>query len=99
MGLLSALLMNDNVAIIGTPWCCPWRAGQRPSQDIAAGPGLRRDHRQRDEPIGNPQNLLIAIHGNVANPFVTFFKYLMLPTLVNWVSPTCCCGCFTGAFS
>jgi Na+/H+ antiporter NhaD/arsenite permease-like protein len=34
-------------------------------------------------PIGNPQNLLIAIHGNVTNPFVTFLKFLLAPTLVN----------------
>ena len=34
-------------------------------------------------PIGNPQNLLIAINGNVANPFITFFRYLLLPTLIN----------------
>jgi len=34
-------------------------------------------------PIGNPQNLLIAIHGDVPNPFVTFLKYLLVPTLVN----------------
>ena len=34
-------------------------------------------------PIGNPQNLLIAINGNFANPFITFFRYLLLPTLIN----------------
>lgn len=34
-------------------------------------------------PIGNPQNLLIAINGNIENPFLTFFKYLVLPTVVN----------------
>jgi Na+/H+ antiporter NhaD/arsenite permease-like protein len=34
-------------------------------------------------PIGNPQNLLIAINGEVTNPFVTFFKYLLVPTIVN----------------
>ncbi len=34
-------------------------------------------------PIGNPQNLLIAIHGNVTNPFVTFLRFLLVPTLFN----------------
>jgi Na+/H+ antiporter NhaD/arsenite permease-like protein len=34
-------------------------------------------------PIGNPQNLLIAIHGNVTNPFITFLKYLFVPTILN----------------
>jgi Na+/H+ antiporter NhaD/arsenite permease-like protein len=36
-------------------------------------------------PIGNPQNLLIAMSGEIANPFVTFFSYLLLPTVVNLV--------------
>jgi Na+/H+ antiporter NhaD/arsenite permease-like protein len=34
-------------------------------------------------PIGNPQNLLIAINGGIANPFVTFIRYLFLPTVIN----------------
>src|SRR5690606_16607384 len=34
-------------------------------------------------PIGNPQNLLIALEGPVPSPFVNFFKALALPTVVN----------------
>jgi Na+/H+ antiporter NhaD/arsenite permease-like protein len=34
-------------------------------------------------PIGNPQNLLIAINGNIPNPFFTFLRYLFLPTILN----------------
>jgi Na+/H+ antiporter NhaD/arsenite permease-like protein len=34
-------------------------------------------------PIGNPQNVLIAINGNVTNSFVTFLRYLFVPTVVN----------------
>ncbi|MBI5454402.1 MAG: anion transporter, partial [Deltaproteobacteria bacterium] len=34
-------------------------------------------------PIGNPQNLLVALNGPVDAPFVTFFKYLALPTIIN----------------
>src|SRR5690606_36719734 len=33
-------------------------------------------------PIGNPQNLLIAIDGNLDTPFVTFLRWLALPTLI-----------------
>ena len=33
-------------------------------------------------PIGNPQNLLIAIDGNLDAPFVTFLRSLALPTLI-----------------
>jgi Na+/H+ antiporter NhaD/arsenite permease-like protein len=34
-------------------------------------------------PIGNPQNLLVAMKGNIKSPFVTFSKYLFIPTLIN----------------
>jgi Na+/H+ antiporter NhaD/arsenite permease-like protein len=34
-------------------------------------------------PIGNPQNLLVAVNGNVPDSFITFLKYLLVPTLVN----------------
>jgi Na+/H+ antiporter NhaD/arsenite permease-like protein len=34
-------------------------------------------------PIGNPQNLLIAVHGGLPAPFLTFFAHLALPTLIG----------------
>ncbi|MEW9491983.1 MAG: SLC13 family permease [Candidatus Aramenus sulfurataquae] len=34
-------------------------------------------------PTGNPQNLLIALEGNLAQPFVLFLAYLGIPTAVN----------------
>lgn len=34
-------------------------------------------------PIGNPQNLLVALHGRLENPFAGFFRYLALPTAIN----------------
>jgi Na+/H+ antiporter NhaD/arsenite permease-like protein len=34
-------------------------------------------------PIGNPQNLLVAVAGNVASPFITFLRYLAIPTIIN----------------
>lgn len=37
-------------------------------------------------PIGNPQNLLVAIHGRMDNPFVEFFRHLALPTAINLVA-------------
>jgi len=83
-GLLSALLLNDTLAIIGTPVVLAL-AGKTSTQPkilllalafaITIGSVM--------SPIGNPQNLLIAINGGVANPFVTFLKYLLAPTLLN----------------
>jgi Na+/H+ antiporter NhaD/arsenite permease-like protein len=34
-------------------------------------------------PIGNPQNLLVAVTADVKNPFLTFFEYLLVPTIIN----------------
>lgn len=34
-------------------------------------------------PTGNPQNLLIALEGNIKEPFVTFLLYLGAPTILN----------------
>lgn len=55
-------------AFVLSPCCLPLRV--RPTVGSAASP------------IGNPQNLLVAIHGNIANPFVTFGAYLLAPTLI-----------------
>lgn len=83
-GLGSAVLMNDTLAIIGTPLVLR----------------LAREHRMAPRllllalcfavtlgsamsPIGNPQNLLIALWGGVDNPFLTFARHLALPTLLN----------------
>jgi len=84
MGILSALLLNDTLAIIGTPVVLSL-ASKTDTQPkvlllslafaITIGSVM--------SPIGNPQNLLIAIHGNVPNPFVTFFTYLLAPTVIN----------------
>lgn len=83
-GLASALLMNDTLAIVGTPLVLR----------------LAREHRVRPalmllalafaitigsvmSPIGNPQNLLIAVRGELATPFLTFLRALGPPTLLN----------------
>ena len=95
MGILSALLMNDTLAIIGTPVVLSLarKANTQPkilllSLAFAVTVGSVMS------PIGNPQNLLIAIHGNVTNPFVTFLRYLLLPTLFNWPAPSSCTNCY-----
>jgi Na+/H+ antiporter NhaD/arsenite permease-like protein len=84
MGFASAILMNDTLAIIGTPVMLhlAGKHGISPKLlllalafSITTGSVM--------SPIGNPQNLLIALDGNIINPFVTFFQYLFLPTLIN----------------
>ncbi|MBI2860761.1 MAG: anion transporter [Chloroflexi bacterium] len=84
MGLLSALLMNDTLAIVGTPVVLAL-AGKNgiPPRLLLLALAFAVTTGSLMSPIGNPQNLLIALHGNVPNPFVTFLRSLLLPTLLN----------------
>jgi Na+/H+ antiporter NhaD/arsenite permease-like protein len=84
MGILSAFLMNDTLAIIGTPIVLLLARKAKASPKILLlALAFAITIGSVTSPIGNPQNLLIAINGNVANPFITFFRYLLLPTLIN----------------
>jgi Na+/H+ antiporter NhaD/arsenite permease-like protein len=84
MGLASAFLMNDTLAIIGTPVALllarkhdisPKALLLALAFSITVGSVM--------SPIGNPQNLLVAVNGGIPAPFLTFLKYLAVPTLLN----------------
>lgn len=84
MGLLSAILMNDTLAIIGTPLvlglAVKWRISKKLllltlAMAITTGSVM--------SPIGNPQNLLVAVNSGMASPFLTFAVWLLVPTLAG----------------
>ena len=84
MGFLSALLMNDTIAIIGTPLMLYF------AQTLKIAPKLLLlalafavTIGSAMSPIGNPQNLLIAVNAHLSNPFLVFLQYLLLPTIAN----------------
>lgn len=90
MGILSALLMNDTLAVIGTPLVLGLAASRKISPKlllltlaIAITTGSVMS------PIGNPQNLLVALNSGMTSPFVTFAVWLAIPTLiclaVSWI--------------
>jgi Na+/H+ antiporter NhaD/arsenite permease-like protein len=84
MGMLSALLMNDTLAIIGTPVVLSLaRKTNTQPKILLLALAFAVTIGSVMSPIGNPQNLLIAIHGDIANPFITFFRFLFLPTVIN----------------
>jgi len=84
VGFLSAILMNDTLAIIGTPVMIHLaRRYKLPYKALLLSLAFAVTIGSVMSPIGNPQNLLIAIKGNIENPFVTFLKYLLVPTVVN----------------
>jgi len=83
-GFLSAFLMNDTLAIIGTPVVLLFAKQQNANAklllltlafSVTIGSVM--------SPIGNPQNLLIALNGSLSSPFLTFLRYLFFPTVLN----------------
>ncbi len=84
VGALSAVLMNDTLAIVGTPLVLHYASRHKLSPKllllalafaVTIGSAL--------SPIGNPQNLLIALDGGISSPFTEFLYHLLAPTVVN----------------
>ncbi len=85
-GFLSAILMNDTLAIIGTPvmlLAARNNHGSAKPKLLLLALAFAVTIGSVMSPIGNPQNLLVAINGGIRNPFITFFKYLFIPTVIN----------------
>lgn len=84
MGIGSAVLMNDTIAIIGTPiMILLARRNNISTKLLLLSLAFAITIGSVMSPIGNPQNLLIAVGGNIENPFITFLKYLFIPTVIN----------------
>ncbi|MDO8510649.1 MAG: anion transporter [Nanoarchaeota archaeon] len=82
-GIASAFLMNDTIAIIGTPIVLLLaRKHCLPAKPLLLTLAFAITIGSVMSPIGNPQNLLIALNSG-GNPFVTFLKYLFIPTIIN----------------
>jgi len=83
-GLGAALLMNDTLAIIAAPLMLrlaqDYRVNAKP---LLFGLAFAITIGSVMSPIGNPQNLLIAVGGGLADPFGTFLYALAVPTLIN----------------
>lgn len=83
-GIASAFLLNDTLAIIGTPVAImlsrKLNACAKPFLlalcfSVTVGSVM--------SPIGNPQNLLIAVNGQMKQPFFDFARFLAIPTIIN----------------
>lgn len=83
-GFLSALLMNDTIAVVGTPLMIYLARKHKMDPKVlllALAFGVTIG--SVTSPIGNPQNLLIALGSQMKGPFVVFAQYLFIPTVVN----------------
>lgn len=85
-GFLSAFAVNDTVALMGPSiaYTISKAAGLNPkfmflllTYSLTIGSAMT--------PIGNPQNVLVAIQSGIPAPFVLFAKKLAIPTAINLV--------------
>lgn len=86
LGFSSALLMNDTIAIVGTPIILQLcKAHKNLTKPLLLALAYAITIGSVITPIGNPQNLLIAIKGDMASPFLSFIKILIIPTIINLI--------------
>jgi Na+/H+ antiporter NhaD/arsenite permease-like protein len=84
MGFFSAFLMNDTLAIIGTPLVLSLATKFRISPKLMLlSLAVAVTTGSVMSPIGNPQNLLVAVNSGMETPFITFGSYLLIPTLIS----------------
>ena len=84
MGIASAFLMNDTLAIIGTPLVLLLaREHRAPPKVFLLALCFAITIGSAMSPIGNPQNLLIAVNSSMEKPFIAFLFPLLIPTLIN----------------
>jgi Na+/H+ antiporter NhaD/arsenite permease-like protein len=83
-GGASAVLMNDTTAIVGTPVVLlVARKHEMSPKLLLLALAFSVTIGSVFSPIGNPQNLLIALNGKIDDPFGTFFRWLFIPTVMN----------------
>ncbi|HOI12636.1 MAG TPA: SLC13 family permease, partial [Methanoculleus sp.] len=97
-GVLSALLMNDTLAVVGAPLMLYFARQHGISPKLLLLTlAFAITTGSVASPIGNPQNLLIALSGGIENPFITFPLYLAVPTAISLLlTYVCLCRAFPG---
>jgi Na+/H+ antiporter NhaD/arsenite permease-like protein len=87
MGIMSAFLINDTIALVATPIVI----GLAKPMNIRPAPllitlafGITIGSMMT--PMGNPQNLLVSLHSGMEFPLFTFLRYLFLPTIACLLS-------------
>ncbi|VEB38951.1 arsenite efflux membrane component-like protein [Legionella sainthelensi] len=86
LGFSAALLMNDTIAIVGTPIILQLCKSQKHvTKPLLFALAFAITIGSVISPIGNPQNLLIAVKGGLSSPFLDFIKPLIIPTVINLI--------------
>ncbi|MEN2999723.1 MAG: SLC13 family permease [Acidilobaceae archaeon] len=84
LGILAAVAVNDTVAVMGPPIAYfVSRALRLQPKVLYLLLAFSITVGSVATPLGNPQNMLIAIESGMSAPFIYFLLYLLLPTLIN----------------
>ncbi|HEV2316085.1 MAG TPA: SLC13 family permease [Thermoplasmata archaeon] len=83
LGVLSAFLVNDALVLLGVPLLIlvSRRLGISPTP-LLLTLAFAVTVGSVATPIGNPQNLLVALSSGFTAPFATFLRYLLVPTVL-----------------
>ena len=80
----SAVLMNDTLALMGTPVMISLAKKMKiPSKPLLLTLAFAVTIGSTLTPMGNPQNLLVALVSGMQAPVFTFAEYLLAPTIIN----------------
>ena len=83
-GVLAGFVLNDALVLVGVPLV--FALARRLSVDpkpMLLGVAYAVSIGSVLTPLGNPQNLLVALDSGLPSPLVTFVRYLALPTAIN----------------
>ena len=84
-GLLSAFLVNDTVALMVTPMVLSFaaRVGLKRNRAFLLPLAFGITTGSAFTPIGNPQNLLVALNSGMDRPFTEYLLYLFAPSIIS----------------
>jgi Na+/H+ antiporter NhaD/arsenite permease-like protein len=84
-GFLSSLFVNDTIALFWTPIVLSIgaRVGIKETKALLLPLAFGITIGSAFTPIGNPQNLLVALNSGISNPFSRFLEFLLVPSVVS----------------
>jgi Na+/H+ antiporter NhaD/arsenite permease-like protein len=84
VGIVSAFVVNDALVLVGVPVLfAVARRFQVSAEPLLLTLAFSVTVGSVLTPFGNPQNLLVSLGSGITAPVATFFRYLLLPTIVN----------------
>jgi Na+/H+ antiporter NhaD/arsenite permease-like protein len=84
VGVVSAFVINDALVLVGVPVLfAVARRLQVSAEPLLLTLAFSVTVGSILTPFGNPQNLLVSLGSGISAPVATFFRYLLLPTIVN----------------